>query len=381
MKQNKFSAAAVCGLAAVMTLQVSAAAWGATPRFGRSEEEWDRLEDNVLEYGEIEDLIHEYNVTVQNNLQQWNRDDKGKSMEDYVDWYQQSADDFYNQAAEAENEIASIGMEMQGRQAELSAQQAADAASDGETRRLSYELEEKKLAKQAQQIMNDWYQKQQTLIAQQKNRELLEAALASAQSRQSIGAATQAEVLSAQQNLQNGEAQITALKSQIEQTRQQMIVMLGWNQTSTPEIRPMPEPDQARIAAMDVAADTEKAYANDYTLKINQRKLENSVSDSSRSIYEKTIRDDRQQIAVAVNSAYQAVQQAQNSLNEAALNLEIAEKNWNTAQTQYSLGTISRMEHLQLETAYVTAQTAYETAKLTLLAAAETYDWTVRGVR
>ncbi len=132
---------------------------------------------------------------------------------------------------------------------------------------------------------------------------------------------------------------------------------------------------------MDVAADTEKAYANDYTLKINQRKLENSVSDSSRSIYEKTIRDDRQQIAVAVNSAYQAVQQAQNSLNEAALNLEIAEKNWNTAQTQYSLGTISRMEHLQLETAYVTAQTAYETAKLTLLAAAETYDWTVRGVR
>ncbi len=215
MKQNKFSAAAVCGLAAVMTLQVSAAAWGATPRFGRSEEEWDRLEDNVLEYGEIEDLIHEYNVTVQNNLQQWNRDDKGKSMEDYVDWYQQSADDFYNQAAEAENEIASIGMEMQGRQAELSAQQAADAASDGETRRLSYELEEKKLAKQAQQIMNDWYQKQQTLIVQQKNWELLEAALASAQSRQSIGAATQAEVLSAQQNLQNGEAQITALKSQI----------------------------------------------------------------------------------------------------------------------------------------------------------------------
>lgn len=381
MKQNRFPAAAACILTAAMTFQTSLTALAATPRFGRSEEEWAHLEDNVLEYGEIEALIHEYNVTVQNNLQQWNRDDKGKSVEDIVDWYQQTADDFYNAAAEAENELTSIGAEMQGRQAELSAQQAADEASDGETKRLSYELEEKKLAKQAQQIMNDWYQAQQTLIAQQKNRELFEAALASAQSRQSIGAATQAEVLSAQQNLQNAEAQITALESQIEQTRQQLIVMLGWNQNSTPEIRPMPEADQARIAAMDVAADTEKACENDYTLRINQKKLENSVNDSSRKIYEKTIHDDRQQIAVAVNSAYQAVKQAQNSLNEAALNLDIAAKNWNTAETQYRLGTISRMEHLQMETAYVTAQTTFETAKLALLAAVEAYDWTTRGVR
>ena len=42
-------------------------AWAASPEFARTEEEWTKLEDNTIEYWELEDLVHEYNATVQNN--------------------------------------------------------------------------------------------------------------------------------------------------------------------------------------------------------------------------------------------------------------------------------------------------------------------------
>ena len=54
-------------MAAALSLGLPAPAVAASPELARSEEEWARLRDNVLEYEEIEDLVHEYNVTVQNN--------------------------------------------------------------------------------------------------------------------------------------------------------------------------------------------------------------------------------------------------------------------------------------------------------------------------
>ena len=64
--------------------------------------------------------------------------------------------------------------------------------------------------------------------------------------------AVQADVLTARQNLENADAQIQALQSQIESARQKLIVMTGWKQNDTPDIRPMPEVDFNRIAAMNL---------------------------------------------------------------------------------------------------------------------------------
>ena len=51
----------------MLSLQAPLTGLAASPEFARSAEEWERLRDNVLEYEELEDLIHEYNVTTQNN--------------------------------------------------------------------------------------------------------------------------------------------------------------------------------------------------------------------------------------------------------------------------------------------------------------------------
>ena len=59
----------------------------------------------------------------------------------------------------------------------------------------------------------------------------------------------------------------------------------------------------------------------------------------------------------------------------------MAETDRAAAAARYQLGLISRLEYQQAETAYVSAQADLEVKKLALLAAMETYDWTIKGVR
>ncbi|MCI8516362.1 MAG: TolC family protein [Hungatella sp.] len=364
-------------MAAVLSLGFPVRALAGSPEFSRSAEEWARLRDDVLEYEEIEDLIHEYNTTVLNNEQQY-RKDSGKTAEDLVEDLLNQADDHWEAASQSEDDMSAILSEINARNAERSAENNVD---DSKSKYIEYALAEKRIVIQAQTAMNTYYKLQYQLTSLRKNRDMLEAALTSAQGRRTVGMATQAEVLTAQQNLQSADAQILSLENQIETTRQNMIVMMGWGQGAFPEIRPMPATDLQRLDAMDVAADTQKALEADYTLKLHQQNLENSTNDENRRIYSQSITDDRQQIAMAVSDSYQKVMQAKNSLDEAVLNLDVATKTWNTASTKNRLGTISRLEYLQAEAAVVSAQMDREMKNLELFQAMETYDWVVKGVR
>lgn len=364
-------------MAAALSLGLPAPAVAASPEFARSEEEWARLRDNVLEYEEIEDLVHEYNVTVQNNEQQYNRD-KGKTSQDLVDGLLEQADDAWEAAGEADSEMEAVMAEINARNAEASAERNVD---DSTTKYIQYAQAEKNIVVQAQTAMNNYYKLQYQLTSLKKNRELLEAVVSSTVGRQSQGMATAADVLTARQNLQSADAQIIAMESQIETTRQNLIVMLGWGQGAFPEIRPMPETDVERITAMNVEEDTKKAQEADYTLRLHRQNLENSTSDENRRIYSQSVEDDKQQIVIAVSDAYQKVIQAKNSYDQSVTSLDVAAKEWNAAGIRNQIGTISRLEYQQAEAAMVSAQQEVQVKNLELFQAMETYDWVVKGVR
>lgn len=364
-------------MAAVLGLGLPAQALAASPEFARSEEEWARLRDNVLEYDEIEDLVHEYNVTVLNNEREYSRD-KGKTAQDLVDDLLEQADDAWEEAGEAEDEMSAITAEIKARNAEASAERNVD---DSTTKYIQFAQAEKKIVVQAQTAMNTYYKLQYQLTSLKKNRELLEAVVNSTVGRQSQGMATAADVLTARQNLQSADAQIISLESQIETTRQNLIVMLGWGQGAFPEIQPMPATDMERINAMNVEEDTKKALEADYTLRLHQQNLENSTNDENRRIYTQSVEDDKQQIAMAVSDAYQKVLQAKNSYDEAVTSLDVAAKEWNAANVKNQVGAMSRLEYQQAEAAMVSAQQDVQVKDLELFQAMETYDWVVKGVR
>ena len=124
---------------AALSLGLPARALAASPEFARTQEEWARLRDNVLEYEEIEDLVHEYNTTVLNNEQQYRRDGK-KTSEDMVDDLMRQADDFWEAAGEAEDDMNAILNEINARQAESNAENNVD---DSTTRYIQYAQTEK----------------------------------------------------------------------------------------------------------------------------------------------------------------------------------------------------------------------------------------------
>ena len=252
---------------------------------------------------------------------------------------------------------------------------------DAQTVRYENELTEKLLVMEAQSTMNSYYQLQQQLISAQKQRELLAALVTSAQTRMSLQMATQSDVLTAQQNLQNADAGIVTLQSQIEAARQKLIVMTGWKQDAQPEICPLPEVDFERIAAIDMAADLETARQNDITLKLDEYKAARVSNGENKKIYEQNAKNDREQIGVALTSAYQSLQQAKNAYDEAVLNMDVTSRSMTTASTQYGLGSISRLEYQQAEVSFVSAQTNLEIARMALLQALENYEWVVKGVR
>ena len=348
-----------------------------SPEFSRTADEWARLRDNVLEYGEIADLVHEYNSTVLQNENEY-RKENSRTPKEITSAYLDAANSAWGAYSNAQDGMTAAQSLIAARQAENAAEDNV-MTEDKKRTQLLNSLEERNIVKQAQSTMNTYYQLQYQLTSLKKNRELLEATVTSTQGRQAQGMATQADVLNAQQNLQSADAQIIAMENQIESTRQNLIITLGWAQNANPEIRPMPPIDVQRILDMDVASDTQKALDADYTLQVDQRELENANSEANRQIKRQKIEEEKQKIAVG--DGYQKVIEAQSSYEEAVTNLEVAVKNWNTANTKYQLGSISRMEYIQEETAKVKAEMDVEVKNLELFQAMEAYDWVVEGVR
>ena len=76
MIRKKLCRLTACALALGMLLP-AAPVLASSPEFSRTEEEWNRLRDNRMEYGEIEGLVQEYNVTVQSNQYNYRKFQKG----------------------------------------------------------------------------------------------------------------------------------------------------------------------------------------------------------------------------------------------------------------------------------------------------------------
>ncbi len=365
----------------MLSLQAPLTGLAASPEFARSAEEWERLRDNVLEYEELEDLIHEYNVTTQNNQYTASSMGSDVKLSELVGEQLEDAQKLYEGVSNATTESERINAEFAARQKELGVLRTYDGMEDSDSVRWKNARTEGLLVQEAQNTMNSYYQLKQQLIAAEKGKELLEAQLHSVQTRMSVNMATQAEVLAAQQSLQNSEAQILSLNSEIESARQKLIIMTGWKQGENPEIREIPEVDPGRIAVMDLNQDIQTALDNDYQLKMDKHKEARVPSQDYRKAYGLTVATDKEQIAAELNNAYQAVQQAKTAYDEAVLDLNVAAKNLATASTQYNLGSISLLEYRQKDSEHVTAQTGLEIKKLELLKAVEAYDWIVKGVR
>ena len=354
----------------------------ASPEFSRTAGEWSSLRDNVLEYGEIADLIHEYNVTVQNNRYEYNEfiKDYGKKKDDVAQAYRDLADDLEAEKSgddSAMSRVSDLQLDIQAKQLR---EQADDNLEDSEIHYLSYSQAEDNLVLSAQSKFISYYKNQLELEAAEAQKKTLENTETLTAAKRQAGMATEADVLSAQESVLEQEKTISGLKQEIERTRQELIIMLGWKGSDKPEITGLPDNIMAELDSIDLQADQETALEKNYTLRINRKKLENADDADSKAKIKNTISGNERQIEVSVTNAWEGLQTGKLSYEQAVSDAAAEARNMEQAVQKWSAGMITRYDYEQQQAALTKKELAVKTAELNLIDLLETYRWNVNGL-
>ena len=382
MKRKIIRASAVL-FAGIMSINASLCIYAAqSPSFARTAAEWEKLEDNSLEYDEIADLVHEYNPTVINNNYDYKTfvDNYGTTNEDIASEYRSKASDILNNISGADD-AQSV---MSDAQAELSAkrlnQQADNNTEDSTTKSLGYKQSEAQLVMNARSYFIQYYAEQNELEAARTSLNKLKSTLELVNAKVSAGILTDTDLRTAQKNVSDQESAVTKAEEAIEETRQKLIVMLGWKATDTPTIGAPPEVNSETVNGIDLESDISKAKENNYTLNINKRKLENAKDNDNITVLKATISGNEKSISVSVNSAYQALKNALMSLDTAKLSLSTEEKNMQTAESKYQAGLSTRYDYTSEKYTLEQKRQAVKAAEYELIKAYMTYEAYVDGL-
>lgn len=352
-----------------------------SPEFARSSQEWERLRDNVLEYEEIGDLIHEYNVTVQNNQYEYHEfiKDYGKTREDVSNAYRDMADELEASMSgeDGMGMISDFQLELQAKQLR---EQADDNLEDSKIYYLSYSQTEASLVLSAQSTFLSYYRGQLELESARQQKKVLENSYALAQTQLQAGTAMETDVLNAQERVLEQEKMIAELEQQVENTRQSLIVMCGWKGSDQPQIGAVPEIELSVIDEIDLERDKQLALENNYILQINKRKLENAKDADNKAKLQKVIVSNERQIELSVTNAWQNLQTAKRTYEQAFSEKNLEEQNLKLSAQKQSAGMITQYEYESAQIAVQTKELACQTALLELLEALETYHWNVNGL-
>ena len=199
-----------------------------------------------------------------------------------------------------------------------------------------------------------------------------------AQARLNAGAGTNIELLNAKEAVLKAQKQVEDATYGNNTLLKKLQVMTGWGYDASPQIGDIPEPDMNR--EFNPSKDLEEAIKNNYTLRINERKLANAKSDSDRQTLENTIGDNKAHISTSLMVAAQNITSAKEAYNYANEFAKLQEGNLSLANQRYSLGLISKSD---LETQRITAENAKNSliqSKYALVQAMVNYDFAVKGL-
>lgn len=382
-KRAKRLAGAVLAAGAITAMPFQAFAQR-SPEFAYSAEKWATLRDNKLEFDEISDLVHEYNPTVVQNEISY-KDYLTKNRDDVAQDYYDKANEIYSNISYPDSDDANYGSGVAAalrneQQAKSLMEQGDENTDDQATMRLQYDQAEAKLAKQAQGLMITYWTQYYNLDGQKARVEQAKLSYQSEQNRLAAGMSTQSKVLSAKESVSNAEAALVTAESNLASTKESLCLMLGWGYGADVEIAELAEPDQSKIAAIDVNADIQAALENSYAYRLTKKQLTNARTDSVKEKLSETEKNQRETISNSVKSAYDSLLLAQSSYEQAQSALALQEVSMKSADAKLAAGTITKNTYESQKASYTTAQVTAQTQKLSLLQAMNDYDWAVNGL-
>ena len=347
-----------------------------SPEFAYTEEKWASLRDNVMEYGELKDLIHEYNPTVRSNRSAY-KDQKGKDLNDVYEQYMNDIDDIWDQADAAEDDVTWASMRFS---AGLLTKQADNNYQDADMEKIQYDQQEAALVYQAQQMMVSLQQAEYNIKNLENTKALLQSQYEFTRAQAAAGMATQIDVLTAQKSVQDQDTAILAAQKNKENVHRNLCLMLGWDADAQPEILAVPEPDMSRIDTLNPDGDAEAALANNYEVRYYEKKAGNLSSQDLIESNQASIQNAKDTAVRSLKTQYNTVLTARDALNAAQSQLAAEQSKLNKASASLAAGQITNLEYQTTLNAVMTAESDVNTKKLQLLVALEGYDWNVKGL-
>lgn len=347
-----------------------------SPEFAYTEEKWASLRDNVMEYGELKDLIHEYNPTVRSNRSAY-KDQKGKDLNDVYEQYMNDIDDIWDQADAAEDDVTWASMRFS---AGLLTKQADNNYQDADMEKIQYDQQEAALVYQAQQMMVSLQQAEYNIKNLENTKALLQSQYEFTRAQAAAGMATQIDVLTAQKSVQDQDTAILAAQKNKENVHRNLCLMLGWDADAQPEILAVPEPDMSRIDTLNPDWDAEAALANNYDVRYYEKKAGNLSSQDLIESNQASIQNAKDTAVRSLKTQYNTVLTARDALNAAQSQLAAEQSKLNKASASLAAGQITNLEYQTTLNAVMTAESDVNTKKLQLLVALEGYDWNVKGL-
>ncbi len=340
---------------------------------------WERLQDNVLEYGEIGDLVEYYNPTYRQIVEQIGINTK--PFEEAAGELRKSAEEMTSDAKDIKDLDPVMHKVMQEaakeyRRAAEKFDKAITSVHNNTRHQLS--MVKKMTTSGIQQMMNGYYQAMASREILDTAVALSQAAYESAVTQRNLGMATDTDVQAAEKSLQAARGQLQALDDQMTSLRQQMCIMTGWNYDADIQLGEIPEPDFARIEAMNPENDLAKAIGNNYTL-IEQRGI-SAKGDANKAAKFRLMDDTEAKVKADLELAYQTVLESRTAYEAANTAFQGAQITMNGNELKYQMGMLGRLEYLQLKMAYLQQKAAARTAALSLTQAIENYGWIIQGL-
>ena len=363
------------------------------------EQEQQLLSDGHLDYGEIEGRVKNYYGPMKSAY------DMAKGMvEDQADIAVNErimANDLLSQADVAEDMAEEqTGMDQAisaatAKALRQSARQMRNAASMMGQSLKKTSSTERQVDRQAnslimnvQSMMNQYEQLVSQRAMAAKGVELARTARALQDTMQSQGMAVDSDVLSAAASLSSAQSQLASLDAGMEQIYKLLCSFTGYDPASGVTFGAIPSADLAAIDAIDVNADKEKAVNNNYNLislrsstgggmtdfQARTTKTTTQTENRLRNVEysENTVRSD-------IQALYDQILEKRAVYDAAKTAYESGKMVWDAAQIQKQNGSLSQIQYLQQELAWLTAESGYHCAGLELQQAIQNYRWAVAG--
>ena len=346
------------------------------------EEQNEKLKDQVLEYSEIQDMIRNYNPSVQEAVSAYNR-----TLEQYADgWAEMKfgknsvATDKKNakDSGDAQQYSYYAAEEAIYQSAAKSYQKMYDSMQSASSTSSQRKIE-RQMTVATQSLVISYETMRLERDTLEKERELYQKQYELAVVREQAGMGTQADVLKALNQVQSAEASIASTDESMAGLYDSICLSVGRDTNGGMVIAEIPAADRKRADGINLEEDTRKAIGNNDTLMSDRHSLQ-ATSTSSSNYKLRTMEEGEQKLASKMKSLYDSVQQKKKALETAATGYEKAGREKQNADTKYSIGMLSQDEYLREQMNYIQRTAEYRSADLAFTQAMDAYDWAVLGI-